>query len=102
LPQRTTEQLIGSPLDTDVTVRLRFPEGARRPAVPQPVKLKAAIEGRPTFTMTGHYDEDVLVLERKVRVPLMRVKPEGYAAFAGFCRMVDAAEAKEIVVGMAP
>ena len=42
----------------------------------------------------------MLVIERKLTLPLMRVAPEHYAAFASFCRSVDAAEDKELVVGL--
>jgi hypothetical protein len=100
VPSRTTEQLVGNPLDMRVVLRFSFPPGARKPEVPEDVRLEAAVPGRPSYTMTAGYDDGTLVIERQVRVPLMRVSPRAYPAFAAFCRMVDTAEARELVVGL--
>ena len=103
LSSRTTQQLVGSPLDTDVILRFEFPPGATRPSVPEEIRLVAAMQQsphRPSFTLEGRYEGETLVIERKVRLPLMRVTPEDYKVFASFCRMVDAAEAKELMVGL--
>jgi tetratricopeptide (TPR) repeat protein len=98
LAQRSTDQLIGSPLELHVVVRIRLPKGAARPKLPPKVELEAAIPGKPRFTMTSRFEEGALVVERKLAVPLMRVTPESYPAFATFCRQVDAAEAQELFV----
>jgi hypothetical protein len=98
LAQRTTDQLIGSPLELHVVVRFKLPKGAARPKLPTKVELEAAIPGKPRFTMTSRFEEGVLVVERKLALPLMRVTPESYPAFASFCRQVDAAEAQELFV----
>jgi Tfp pilus assembly protein PilF len=98
LSQRTTDQLISNPLELHVVLRIALPKGAGRPALPGPVQLEAAIPGRPRFSMTSRFEEGVLVVERKLALPLMRITPQHYPAFALFCQQVDAAEAKELFV----
>ena len=98
LAQRTTIENIGSPLELDVIVHIKLPKGAGRPALPPPVRLQAAIDGRPSFAMNSRMQDDVVVVERSLRVPRMRVRPEQYPTFASFCQAVDAAEAKELLV----
>jgi tetratricopeptide (TPR) repeat protein len=101
LAQRTTDELIPMPLEAEITVRVHLPKGTARPKLPEPVRLQAAIDGRPSFTMTTRFDPkapDTIVIERKIGVPLMRVAKAAYSSFAGFCRMVDLAEAKELLV----
>jgi hypothetical protein len=41
-----------------------------------------------------------LEITRSLHRPLMRVKPEEYAAFSQFCRGVDLAEASELGVAL--
>jgi hypothetical protein len=48
--------------------------------------------------MSSRIQDDEIVVERSLRVPPMRVRPDQYPAFASFCRAVDAAEAKELLV----
>lgn len=98
LSQRTTTALIASPLELEVVLRIRLPEGASRPALLQPLELEGAVPGRPRFSMNNRLEQGAVVIERKLALPQMRVLPGDYAAFAAFCRKVDAAEAKELVV----
>ena len=100
--ERTTSQLVAGALDVDVTLRLRFPAGARRPRTPEDMKLVAAVGERPSFTLRNRWEGDVLVIERSVRLPNMRIAPGEYGAFARFCREADAAEARELVWSAAP
>jgi hypothetical protein len=97
LSQRTTNELVPSPLEFQVELRYKLPSG-KRPKLPDPVALEAAIPGRPHFTMKSRMEGDTLIVERALYVPAMRVTPANYPAFASFCQMVDAAEAKELVV----
>jgi hypothetical protein len=98
LAQRTTIEQIASPLELDVVMHIQLPKGSARPALPPPVRLQAAVDGRPSFTMSSRMQDDRIVVERSLRVPPMRVRPDQYPAFASFCRAVDAAEAKELLV----
>lgn len=100
--ERTTLQLVAGALDIDVTLRLRFPAGARRPPLPQDVKLVAALGKRPSYARNHRWDGDALVIERSVRMPAMRIAPNEYGAFARFCREADAAEARELVWSAGP
>jgi tetratricopeptide (TPR) repeat protein len=98
LDQRTTALLVPMPLDVEITLRVHLPKGTTRPNTPGPVHLEAAIDGRPRFDMSTKLDGDTLVIERRLDVPLMRVPPNAYPAFATFCRQVDQAEAKELAI----
>jgi hypothetical protein len=98
LAQRTTVEQVPNPLEFDTKVLIHLPKGSARPALPPPVKLQAAIDGRPTFAMSATMQDDAVLLERNLRVPAMRVRPDQYPTFASFCQAVDAAEAKELLV----
>ena len=91
---RTTGQLVGPPLDIDVELRIRAESGTAQPLAP--VELRTPSGGR--FVMRTTLDGDTLVVERHVRLPLMRVEPGDYAEFAAFMRQADAAEAREIPI----
>ena len=98
LAQRTTIENIGNPLELDVVVHIKLPKGSSRPTLPAPVRLQAAIDGRPSFAMTTRMQDDTIVVERNLRVPRMRVSPAQYPTFASFCQAVDAVEAKELLI----
>jgi len=98
VPVRTTTQLVASALDTDVTLRISFPENARRPEAPRAVKLSTP-GARGTFHQEARWEEGVLVIERRVRMPPHRISVKDYPAFAKFCRDVDDIEAREVVFG---
>ena len=96
---RTTTLLVTQPLDTVVTLRYRFPDGAKLPKAPKGATLTSA-DGRANFALTAGYDGRDLVVQRKLELPIMRVPKGGYPRFAEFCRAVDAAESRELVFGM--
>jgi hypothetical protein len=101
LAQRTTAALVPNPLEIEVTVRLHLPKGAMRPAPPEGVRVEAAIagpNGPPRFTLASRYEGDILVIERKLDVPAMRIETTAYPEFANFCRKVDLAENNELFV----
>jgi hypothetical protein len=95
---RTTDELVPTPLSLELTIRIHLPPGATRPAVPQPVKVQAPLTGKPKFTMSTKLDDNTIVIDKTLTIPVMRVPQAQYQTFAGFCRMVDVAEAKEMVV----
>ena len=98
LAQRTTVEQVPNPLEFDTKVLIHLPKGSARPALPAPVKLQAALDGRPTFVMNTRMQDDAIVVERSLRLPSMRVRPDQYPTFASFCQAVDAVEAKELLV----
>jgi hypothetical protein len=95
MPERTTTQMVSAPQDLDVTIHLDTP-GDEAPPGPQPVQLRGPHGA--SFTARSRDEGDTLVLERQVRVPMMRVTPAEYGQFAQFARAVDQAEAREIPV----
>jgi tetratricopeptide (TPR) repeat protein len=98
LARRSTAELIPSPLEMNVVLRIHLPEGASRPQLAAPVELEAKVPGRPRFSMRSKIEDGVVVLERKLELPQMRVTPADYAELAAFCQRVDVAEAKELLV----
>ncbi len=98
LAQRTTDELVPNPLELQVVLRIHLPKSATRPTAPEAVTLQAAIPGRPRFTQSSRFEKDALVIERTLELPVLRVAVKDYGAFTSFCRMVDATEAKELLV----
>jgi hypothetical protein len=98
LGQRTTDELLPSPVEMEVVLKVHLPSGVTRPSLGEPVQLQAAIAGRPKYAMTSHVQNDTLVIERALELPAMRIAKKDYTAFAAFCRLVDLAESKELLV----
>jgi len=96
--QRETVELVSAPLEVDVVVRYHLPSAPPVVTVPPPERLEAAIPGRPRFSSAMRKDGDALVLERSLRLPVMRVAPQSYGAWSAFCQRVDAIEAREVLV----
>lgn len=96
VPVRTTTQLVSNTLDADVTLRISFPSNAQRPVAPKAVKLSTP-GGHGSFSQDARWDDGVLVIERRTRMPPHRITPRDYPAFAKFCRDVDDIEAREVV-----
>ena len=91
--QRTTTQIVGPPLDIDVTMRIRV-EGRAPASSLGPVEIQGPDGAR--FVARASTTDDALVVRRSLTLPLMRVTPEQYPALARFVRQTDAAEAREI------
>ena len=89
---RTTDQMVGPPVNLTVSLRVRTPEGAPRTAM-QPVSLE---RNGASFTMRARRDGDYLRIDRNLKVPLTRIPAQQYPAWATFCRAVDQAEAREL------
>jgi cellulose synthase operon protein C len=106
LAARTTASLIPNPLEIEVSVRLHLPSGAKKPALPEAVRLQAALPGarapqtNPQFTLASRYEGDRLIIDRKLELPAMRVETDAYPEFASFCRNVDLAEGKELYLNL--
>jgi hypothetical protein len=72
--QRQTVSLLPAPIELDVVVRFHLPR-APSVAVPAPEQLSAAIPGRPRFRSAVRKEGEALVVERSLRLPVMRVTP---------------------------
>ena|GEM_PF-849708 len=94
--ERTTTQLVGVGTDVQMQMRVHRTGGGALPAAPSAVTLSGP--GGSTFTATATEADGALVLDREVHVPLMRIAPTDYPAFASFCRSADEAEARELVL----
>jgi len=96
LGERSTAQLVAPGVDVDVVVRLRTEGGLALPSAPDAVRIGGPSGS--TLRMSAERQDGALVLTRQVRVPVMRVLAEDYAAFARFCRSADEAEARELSI----
>ncbi len=52
------------------------------------------------YSLIFHVEGSTLTVTRSLLVPPQRIEPEDYARFAEFCRSIDAAEKREVVVGV--
>ena len=98
LSQRTTTLFTGATVETDVRMKITFPQGAKRPAPLPRVALRGSA-GVSRYTQEAAYEGDQLVVRRVLRLPAQRVQPRGYPAFVDFCRKVDAAEDMQLTYG---
>jgi tetratricopeptide (TPR) repeat protein len=94
--ERTTAEIIVPETDREITLRISLPPGIRPPRLPEDISLRGP--GRSAFTLRARRENDIVVLQRNLRLPVMRVEPRVYGNFADFCRKVDEAEAKEMVL----
>jgi len=97
---RTTTELVPVPVENDVEVRIRPPAGTPLPDPRPPVDLEGPHGAR--FSMDEVVEDGALVIRRSLRLPVMRVTPREYPAFAAFCRAVDEAEAREVALSLRP
>ncbi len=95
-PTRTTTELVAPGVAYDVTVDVHVPHGTHLGSTPSDVTLHSR-DGI-HFTLRAHPIEGGVHIARSVRIPLMRITPDHYRGFAGFCRNVDQAEARELPV----
>ncbi len=96
--ERTVPQLVAVATATDLRLRLKVPEGARVAAIPGTARFDHA--GRATFTASAKTEGRKVVVNRSLRIPVLRVSPQAYPDFSAFARSVDLAEASEITVTM--
>ncbi len=89
---RTTAQVVGPPVNLDVVVRVRTEGGAPSTNL-EPLELNGPAGVK--FTVRASEQDGYLQIERQLRVPLVRIEPNEYEAFANWCRQVDAAESRE-------
>jgi hypothetical protein len=94
-PTRTTTQIIG-PMAADVRLRVIPPRGAP-PATPGADASFTGAGGAEVRVSSVATATDTTVTTR-VRVPLARVAPSEYAAFAEFCRRADDALSRELSI----
>jgi cellulose synthase operon protein C len=102
---RTTTAMIGGGVRNFVTARIKLPVSARPAAVSPSTSLTVPLPGglggaKPTFQQQGAFADGVVTVTRSLVVPPLRVAPKDYPAFAQFCRQVDEAEARELLVLM--
>ena len=88
---RTTTQLVGPPVDLEIILTLRHPGRAT------PIEAVELVgPGGARFEMSVDAAEGTTTITRKLLVPMMRVEPNAYPAFAAWAREVDGAEAREL------
>jgi cellulose synthase operon protein C len=91
---RTSSQVVAPSIDQKLTVEMELPAGARaaRPQAPAHLRGPGGAEVKVRTEQRGQ----TIVIERELKVPLMRVSPEGYPAWAAFCRGADEAANREV------
>jgi cellulose synthase operon protein C len=92
--KRDTTALIAPAVDRELSMRVTLPAGLSFVRLPG----KASVKG-PTgteFSQGYRRDGKTVLIEQRIRVPLVRVNPAAYAPFADFCRAADQAQANEI------
>lgn len=94
LASRSTTQVIGDDLAIDVDIRIHAPSGMTLGTLPDAEHLEGPNGASASWEASAL--EGGVRLERHVRVPRMRVAPDGYAALASFCRDVDELEGFEL------
>jgi cellulose synthase operon protein C len=97
LAQRTTSALVAPAQVNDVRISVQLPRGVKVRGLPKPARLEHA---GARFTLETASKEDQVEITRRVRVPVQRVTPTDYPAFASFCRSVDLAEAAELTIAL--
>ncbi|MBI2193750.1 MAG: DUF3857 domain-containing protein [Planctomycetes bacterium] len=95
LPGRRIPLLIPSPLNTRMETRLSFPEGSTLTHRP-PDLVAESIFAR--FESVGQEEGAMVRLVRSLVMPIQRVTPQDYPAFAQFCQQVERNEVTDIVV----
>lgn len=94
LSRRTTPLLMTSATAVDVRIRVQAPEGTPAPDDLGVVQLEGPNGAE--FAASSTTADGQTTIERRLRVPRMRVASDDYAAFARFCREADQSEAREI------
>ena len=94
-PTRQTTQIIG-PIATDVRMRVIAPRGAPAPTPGADANLTGA--GGSEVRVASTVEGNATTVTTRVRVPLSRVAPGDYTAFADFCRRADDALSRELSI----
>ncbi|HEX6240656.1 MAG TPA: hypothetical protein VFZ61_07180 [Polyangiales bacterium] len=97
LSQRSTTALIVPGPKSRVHVTVDLPKGAKLGSLPKPATLGL---GKARFELRSKDQGKQVELSRSVELPLARVAPADYPAFAEFCRNVDRSEASELSIVM--
>jgi tetratricopeptide (TPR) repeat protein len=97
---RETPELVAPSVDIDLQIRWNLPDGSPPPRAPEARNLEGP--NGAAADINYRVDGESLVIERRVRIPVMRVAVDRYAAFAEFCRAVDQLEAREIRFAVPP
>lgn len=95
LARRTTTQILSGGA-RDVILRVHLPEGANTPNLPEARELRGPHGA--TADWRASKTDNVVTLERSVRLPRARIEPEEYPEFARFARTYDEAERFELRV----
>jgi hypothetical protein len=95
LSQRTTTELVVPGPSSRVHVTVDLPKGAKLGSLPKPARINL---GKARFELESKDQGKQVELTRRVELPLGRVAPADYPAFAEFCRDVDRSEASELSV----
>lgn len=95
LSERTTTALVAPGAHASVRVRVNLPKGGKLTARPKNTELKFEDA---KFKLDVDDQGSKVRLSRSLELPLSRVEPQHYIAFASFCRKVDLAEASELAV----
>lgn len=90
---RTLPELVATPIERVLTIRYHASGSTLPPALPN-VTLQGpnGASARVESEVSG----DTYTLTRSITLPLMRIEPSAYPAFAAFCRAADEAETREL------
>ena len=95
LPARRTTQIVGA-IAADVRMRVIPPRGAPNPVPGADAALRGP--GAATVRVASQVGQSDTTVTSQVRVPLARIAPSDYAAFADFCRRADDALSRELSI----
>lgn len=95
-PRRSTTALIAPSVDRELNARIQLPPGLSLARLPGDIALRGP-QGS-AFTQRYKRQKNIVMLEQSARLPVMRIAPQQYDAFAAFCRDADQAQAKEIFI----
>lgn len=95
LPARRTTQIVGA-IAADVRMRVIPPRGVPNPVPGADAALRGP--GAATVRVASQVGQSDTTVTSQVRVPLARIAPSDYAAFADFCRRADDALSRELSI----
>lgn len=95
---RKTTEIVTPAIDRDITVQVHVPKGTLLPRLPEVTTISGPDHA--SFKVRNRALKDQLIIDRQLKLPMMRVEPKRYAEFKEFCRNVDLAEASEVVFKM--